>query len=337
MRVPSHLIYHFFKLTLTEIKIFFLSLHKKQNEAEKIEIPFNCILKNKRAGGTQYNQIARATEKLMKRVLIFDELLAGKKSIPLEKKKYIHFLRYAEHDSAILQVKQSKEIVDLINECHCRGGYINVNVFSILKLRSWYSARLYLLFCQRLKAGYCSIGIDNLRTILQCQKLYTRQQNFINRCIIDPLREINETTDINAKVDTEKRGHKVVKFYFSIAARTDRGNIREIIEDKTAEKIEKTYPAEFIKYCLQLTKKIHRPEKGTAAGLFLKLLKNNFNKWKIESDKYRQFIINRSKLKPKNNIEYIMTPEKYAALPDFVKSFMKKSGVGAGQVQVDGK
>jgi plasmid replication initiation protein len=323
MRVPSYLITHFSKLSLTELKIFFLSLCNKHNEAEKIDIPFKSILKTHRPGGSQYGQIAGATEKLMKRVLI---CFNDEKLFPGIKRKYIHYLQYAEHDTAILSVKQSKEILNLLNTCHNVGGYVKINLRSILKIRSWYSARLYLLLCQRLKAGYLSIEYDNLKTILQCSNIYDRQQNFINRCVVEPLKELNATTELNIKMDLERKGHRVRKFYFTIAARADRGDIREILEESTAERIEKNYPSEFIKYCLLLTKKIHKPEKGTASGLFLKILHNNFNKWKIELDKNRKFLNNKNKSVLTNTINEIMTPEKYAALPDQIRGVMDRAG-----------
>lgn len=322
MRVPSRLIHAFDKLSLTELKILFLSLHKKQYGSDKIEIPFDYILKSHRPGGSQYSQISDATEKLMKRVLIhFDETTFT----PGTKREYIHFLQYAEHDSAVLAVRQSKEFRELIDFSYERGGYTNINIRSILKLRSWYSARLYLLCCQKLKAGFCSIDYENYKNILNCQKLYKRQSNFINRCLVEPLQEINEQTEIKVKVDTEKRGHRIRKLYFTIAARADRGDIREFLENATAERIEKNYPAEFIKYCLLLTKKIHKPEKGTPSGLFLKILHNNFNKWKRQLDENRKYLLNKNR-RPPDRIDGKITREQYDKIPKFARKILDDAG-----------
>lgn len=323
MRVPSRLIYSFSRLSLTELKIFFLSLHKKLNPKNKIEIPFRNILKSDHPGGSQYSQISEATKKLMQRVLIcYDD----KQHTPGIQRQYIHYLQYAEHDTAILSVKQSKELKELIDNSHIAGGYINVNIRSIINLHSWYSARLYILFCQKLKAGFCSIEYENLKTVLKCSKIYDRQQNFLTRCVFDPLKEINEKTDIKAKLDVERTGHRVKKFYFSISARADRGDMREFLEDATAERIEKDYPGEYIKYCLLLTKKIHKPEKGTIAGLFLKILHNNFNKWKIELDGRRKFLQNKDRRPPEKINGKKLTREQYLALPDFARKTMDASG-----------
>lgn len=257
----------------------------------------------------------------MKRVLILSNVKDERN------KKYIHYLRYAEHDERILNIKQSSEIVDLVENCHVRGGYIKIQIKSILALHSWYSVRLYLLFCQKLKAGSCSIDAENLRTILHCINNYKRQENFITRCVFEPLREINEKTEIKVKVNTAKRGRKIKSFYFAIEPRADRGDIREIIEDAAAERIEKEYPADYINYCLLLTKKIHDPKKGTASGLFLKLLKSNFIKWKADVNDKRAFLENKSKrvkISKVNNTT--MTRAQYDGLPDEIRGIMDKSG-----------
>ncbi|MGB7569581.1 MAG: replication initiation protein [Chitinivibrionales bacterium] len=321
MRVPSILIRDLLRLSITEIKIFFLSISGTKKHSDNIELSFKKIIRSSSIGGSQYGQVFRATKKLMERSLVFHNI--KKENF---KTGFYHYIQFAEQGEGILKVKQSKEIKNLILNSHLEGGYIKVNIKSIMSLKSWYSVRLYLLLCNQIKCGYLNIKYCELKEILNCKDRYIRQQNFLNRCIVEPLQEINNKTELLIKYDVVKKWHTVDHFYFSILARSDRGDIREILDDTHADHIERSYPKDFIEYCLMLTKKIHKPERGTPSGLFLKLLKNNFARWKIENDKRKTFLINKNKPIRKEKDQKVFSLKQYEALPDSIKKTLEKTG-----------
>lgn len=311
LKIPNILIDGMKRLTLTEAKLFFLSYHKTHDAAAEVEIKkiLPCL------GGSQYAQLQRAIKSLMKKVLICQD---G------EEKIFLHLIESARHDQAVVSVRSSKELIHIVEKCFQKysRGYTKVRPTSILKLRSFYSIMIYLHACRNIRFAEFTATIPELKKLFNIEGQYARQRQFIN-LLNNAIQEVNEKTEI--KIKTEKKVFKrnIANILFRLAVRIDMVDLRDILDEPTALNIVETYPADYIKKCIVITEKNHRPERGTKSGYFLKVIKNGYEKYLLSRSKNIQSMQKRIDSKvnaPAPGVKSKkITAAEYNAMPDFAK------------------
>ena len=113
-----------------------------------------------------------------------------------------------------LHYELNRYLIDLVN----KGNFTLIENKYFLPLKSSYSKRLYMILRNKLDiaastnktAGHYKTSIDNLSNTLVVPESITKNFAYYNRNILQvALEQINEHTDIEIKIHTEKKGRKV--------------------------------------------------------------------------------------------------------------------------------
>lgn len=118
-------------------------------------------------------------------------------------------------------------------------GYYWFALKGALTLSSMYSQRLYELFCEALslKHGvWKNVDIIHLKKLLNVDdSAYKRNGDLLINTVYDPIKEINEKTNLCITYNPKKEGRKIVGFDFFIKEQEPTGEVKEY------EKIEKYF------------------------------------------------------------------------------------------------
>lgn len=313
IKFPNVLIDGMKRLTLTEAKLFFLSYHKTRDASADVEIKKilpSCL------GGSQYAQLQRAINSLMKKVIICKD---GEENV------FLHLIESARHDQAVVSVRSSKELIGVVDKCFQKysRGYTKVRPSSVLKLRSFYSIMIYLQACRNVRFAEFSATLPELKKLFNVEEKYSRQRQFI-KLLNTSIQEVNEKTEIRIRAEKKEYRRKITNILFRLSVQVEKVDLRDILDEPTAQNIVETYPADFIKKCIVITEKNHRPERGTKSGYFLKVIKNGYEKYLLLRSKNIKSMQNR--IDAKVNAPAAagvkskkITPAEYEAMPDFAK------------------
>ena len=116
-----------------------------------------------------------------------------------------------------LSASMKKELLKL------RKAYTRYRLSEILKLRSFYSIRIYELLKQYENVGRRTFTLEDLKEILKIERgEYVRYGHFKSRVILPAYRELKEKTDIYFEFNEIKQCRKVVAIEFVIHRRKEK-------------------------------------------------------------------------------------------------------------------
>jgi plasmid replication initiation protein len=171
-----------------------------------------------------YMELDKMTDKLMTRYIKI-------KHTDSEKFKKRHLIKIADFENGLLTMKIDEDMKDFYLKLN---WYTKYQLKNIMQFKSTYSFRLYELFKQYENIGHRSIGIDELRSILEIGKTqYAKYSNLKQKVISVGLNEINKNTDLHIDYEEMKDGRKVKTIKFHIRSNTKAKN--EIVATKVDE------------------------------------------------------------------------------------------------------
>jgi plasmid replication initiation protein len=97
-----------------------------------------------------------------------------------------------------------------------KKGFTIYHISMILKLKKFSSIRLYELFKKYEKMGSFNYKLARLKKITGHENQYKEYKFYKKKVLLPSIKEINEFTDINVKVEEIKEGYNVVSFKFKI-------------------------------------------------------------------------------------------------------------------------
>lgn len=316
MKIPNLLIDGMTRLSLTECKLFFLSFFKARDASAEIEI--KKIVPS--LGGSQYSQIQKAIKSLMKKIIVCQD---G------DEKIFLHLIESARHNQENISVRSSPDLLKVVSKSFKKfsPGYTKVQPQSILKLRSFYSVMLYLNAAKNVRFAEFKTTLPELKKLFNVSDKYDRQRDFLKK-LNAAIEEVNEKTEIKITYEKKTYGQKILYFYFRLAVRIDKIDLRDILDEKTAAQIIETYPGDYIKKCIVITEKNHRPERGTKSGYFLKIIKNGYEKFLLQRNRNISFMAARIKTKIDTPAPRSAAPKisraQYEKLPPYAKKLINQ-------------
>ena len=97
-----------------------------------------------------------------------------------------------------------------------KDSFVKSYLSDIVKLRSEYAKRVYLLLRQWEFVGYFNIKIEELQDILVVPKSYLEYKEFKRGVILRSIEQINKNTDLDISFNEIKNGRKVESVKFCI-------------------------------------------------------------------------------------------------------------------------
>lgn len=189
---------------------------------------------------SKYSEIPKITKGLMKKVFsIYDE--QGELQI-----SWLSSVRYLKGSGEVI-LKFDPALKPLLLQL--KSGFTRFEIHNVMKLRSFYSMRMYELLKQYLTIGERKFDLSYLREILGIEdneyQLYADFKRFV---IKQAQKEINNKTDIHFEFEEIKSGRKVTTLHFII--RSNKATLDTSIED-SEEDIETDNKLNLVKTIIQ--------------------------------------------------------------------------------------
>ena len=104
---------------------------------------------------------------------------------------------------------------------HLREQFTAYELSNILVMRSRYSIRLYEYLKSFLSLATITISVAELKELLECEKEYSRWDNFRMRVLDKEIAEINTNTDLQITTEIVRHNRSIDKVNFNIAKKED--------------------------------------------------------------------------------------------------------------------
>ncbi len=114
-----------------------------------------------------------------------------------------------------------------------KQAYLSTPALPLMKFRSDYSTRFYLLLKKMLKIKDFEYKLDFIREIFQLSKSYKQISNLKNYVIEPAMAEINEQSDINVKHEYVKEGRSFKRIHFIVTLKKQ--SAEETLEQETGQ------------------------------------------------------------------------------------------------------
>lgn len=158
-------------------------------------------------------------------------LMSKPLEVPTEKGfKLFSWFSYFEYEDGVITCTFDKRLKPYLLEL---GQFILADSRHLLRIKSNYVRRIYMMLKERYKFGSRSFDVQELMDLLQVPKSYRRYDNFKAKILKHAETEINKYTDLKVKLKEKKIGRKVVSVTFEIRKNdadlnTFKGYIREL-------------------------------------------------------------------------------------------------------------
>ena len=136
---------------------------------------------------------------------------------------------YATHWLQSAKYISSKSIIEYRVDDHLKPellqlkeAYLSTSAPPLMKFKSDYTSRFYLLLKKMLKIKDFEYNLDFIRDRFQLSKSYEQISNLKNYVVEPALKEINETSDINVKHEYIKEGRTYTKIHFIVTAKKEK-------------------------------------------------------------------------------------------------------------------
>lgn len=181
-----------------------------------------------------YDDIKTAAEQLLNRTLHLKyDANSGIK---------MHWLSSYEYkdNQGTLKVRFTQDTLQYL--VGLKEQFTRVDILQIADMNSFYTIRLYELLMQFKATGWRTMAVDELRRIMDCTDKYPKF-SALRQWVIDPaLEEINEKTNITAKLDVKYNGKKAVSLEFTFKPK----NKKKQGTDSTGTRVKIKSPGEYV-------------------------------------------------------------------------------------------
>lgn len=189
------------------VKLIFL-VTKERNPVKRQTVRMTYAqLMPEGANGSDYGELRKAFTGLLKKPIeIF---------YPETKQYFIsNFLSAVtiQKHSGVILVELHPKMIALI--CDIRREFTGLEIESILKLKSKYAKRVYILLCQFKATGVRYLNLDELRKLLKLGDKYEKIADLKKRVLDVALYEINRYTEIVAEYEGNKQSRRITDIVF---------------------------------------------------------------------------------------------------------------------------
>ena len=172
-----------------------------------------------------------------------NQVIKGLMSKPLEIKvsntnwKMFNWFSYFEFNNGVITCRFDKALKPYLLDLKKR--FVTNDLKMLLRMRSSYSKRMYLLLKEYSKIGSRTFNVEELQEILKVPKSHQeRYSKFKSDVLKRAETDINKFTDLEVKLSEKKRAKRVVEITYTIKKNhTDLKTFISIIREAYTEKI----------------------------------------------------------------------------------------------------
>ncbi len=128
-----------------------------------------------------------------------------------------------QRNSGVILVDIHPKICGII--CDVKREFTGVEIESVLKLKSKYAKRIYILMCQFKSTGVRYLSIDDIRSILKLGDKYPNVNDMEKRVIAPALHEINHLTELRVSFEKNRSSRKITDLTFLIALKPEASEV----------------------------------------------------------------------------------------------------------------
>ena len=128
--------------------------------------------------------------------------------------KMFNWFSYFQFEDGAITCRFDKALKPYLLEIKKR--FVVSDLRMLLKIKSSYSKRIYLLLKEYSKIGKRTFEVEDIQEILQVPKSFRVYSEFKKKVLKRAETDINKFTDLEVKLIERKRGRKVVEISFSI-------------------------------------------------------------------------------------------------------------------------
>ena len=166
---------------------------------------------------TIYSKAVEIAKSLLTRVVFFPIITEdGRKAF--DGFQWISYIRYVEGKGYFIARINEDMKPYLLN---LKEKFTKYNLDYALKMRSFYSIRIYELLSQFKNTGWRQIEIEELRNLLGIGQKHSRYNDLKRTIIEHSKKEINKLTDLNIEYEEIKTGRKVTSIKFIINIKSE--------------------------------------------------------------------------------------------------------------------
>lgn len=167
-----------------------------------------------------YSEVRKALKSLTKR------------DIELKKDNGTYFFNlvreaYYSDDKTQIDIDVSPHILPELIEIG--KNYTKFGLEFLFKTKSAHAIRWYQIGCHWLKNGISYISKDEIRELFKVQNKYKLHRDFQKWLITEPLKEVNEKSDINLSiVKTHKKNKVIIGYTFAVSKKEKENKIEDL-------------------------------------------------------------------------------------------------------------
>jgi len=166
-------------------------------------------------GESSYDELRKAVRRLYNRSVIISDPDPEDPSLTETETRWVSSINYYKNEGRVRLFFAPKILPYLAN---LKDNYTAYFLKNVSKFRSGYSIRLYEMIIQWQSIGSVEIEINELRRLWMLEEKYLEMCDFKKRVIEPALKDINEFSNVWAKMEQKKRGRRIhsLKFRFGL-------------------------------------------------------------------------------------------------------------------------
>jgi len=197
-----------YALSINEIDIILILLTAIKNEDEDFkDYSFTKKdLENKTDKKWNSHQLKNTIKSLMNKSLEFKN----------EKNKWtiVNWFSYFKYDEGLITCRFDKFLKPFFLDV--RGQFVLSNIKYLLRMKSSYSKRIYLMLQEYKRFGRRKFNVKELQDILKVPKSMESYSSFNQKVLSRAVKDINKFTDLEVSFDEHKKGRKIDAITFKI-------------------------------------------------------------------------------------------------------------------------
>lgn len=229
-----------YRLSLAEQRIIILSLGQVDSrDVTQKKVTLHAKDYAKEWGVSEVNAMREMRQAANR---LFERYITLSNSDETIKFRWIQSVAKYHKGEARISFSFSDDILPFLFELDFKLGVTKYELLSVSGFSSIYSFRLYELAVKMFKMKNKTIGLNDLRTILQLENKYAEYKEF-NKFVLKPaLSDINEKSDLLLAFEPIKQGRKIVALEFISAKKAVKKDEKSAkSEPQAQEKTRKIY------------------------------------------------------------------------------------------------
>jgi plasmid replication initiation protein len=210
--------YKISEMTAIEKKIILILISQIKVDDEKLErykIPLSGIIKSGGSSRKIYSQAVDIAKNIITRSVFIPSIdRKGKETFEV-----FQWLSYIKYEDGCFLARVNEDMKPFL--LNLKEKFTRYNLDYALKMKSFYSIRIYEILSQFKNTGWRQMKVKELRNLLDIEEKHSRYNDFKRYVLERSIKEINKLTDLNIDYEEIKTSRRVTSIKFLIESKID--------------------------------------------------------------------------------------------------------------------